>query len=712
MKTGKSNWRRHRDTISGPKFCPGDPNETNQTVTVSRCMQEGVLCLIGGGSDNEGNVYVGGKPVCDDNWDTKDGTVVCRELGFHGFLRITKEGAYGKVPIQFAMDNVECVGTETKLSNCSYNPEDDCGASEGAGVVCDARPEEEILAEKRIIQECFDDGVTYTFGDFIDFEVSYSALACQKHCLAHEDCTHFSFYKESGKCYRKTGNEKKSAEGAISGPRNCSDPNYTYTADPNISTTKAPCSSAGAVCLTGGNSDGGSEGDVMVSGRPVCDDDWNLVNAHVTCKQLGFIGALSFTKESRFGSSRSNFIMDQVACDGSEERLIDCEHSSSHNCERGEAAGVICDTRTEDEERLLELPCFEPGFSYSPGDWIDFDITATPYDCQVHCLSHTECKFFTFYKDTHKCYRKTGNVPSSSELAISGPRECLNGTQNITKPAVVLPQRNCESPGVACLKQGSSPLEGNVWVGGKPVCDDSWDVRDARVLCRELGFKDVLVVYVESHFGSVPPRFSMDNVECSGSELSLALCHHNSNDDCGRSEGAGVKCDNGTQLEIPEECKAEDKICLIGGENEAEGNVFFGGKPVCDDGWTFADAHVVCQSLGFKAADISTKESQFGVVPSEFGATAVKCSGNELSFAHCNMTRYVRNVTSINCNRQEGAGVKCNFQLDNPVPEPESSSSGSIVAAVFIILIGTLIRKKTIVSLKVSNPVRLSMHPT
>ncbi len=38
------------------------------------------------------------------------------------------------------------------------------------------------------------------------------------------------------------------------------------------------------------------------------------------------------------------------------------------------------------------------------------------------------------------------------------------------------------------------------------------------------------------------------------------------------------------------------------------GNVYFGGKPVCDDGWSFANAHVVCVSLGFAEADVPKKE--------------------------------------------------------------------------------------------------------
>ena len=43
---------------------------------------------------------------------------------------------YGSVPTNFIMDDVNCAGTEGTLEDCSYNPIDNCGSSEGAGVIC------------------------------------------------------------------------------------------------------------------------------------------------------------------------------------------------------------------------------------------------------------------------------------------------------------------------------------------------------------------------------------------------------------------------------------------------------------------------------------------------------------------------------------------------------------------------------------------------
>ena len=45
-----------------------------------------------------------------------------------------------------------------------------------------------------------------------------------------------------------------------------------------------------------------------------------------------------------------------------------------------------------------------------------------------------------------------------------------------------------------------------------------------------------------SRFGSVPTNFSMDDVNCVGTEASLLDCTHITNHNCGSHEGAGVIC--------------------------------------------------------------------------------------------------------------------------------------------------------------------------
>ena len=74
------------------------------------------------------------------------------------------------------------------------------------------------------------------------------------------------------------------------------------------------------------------EGNIMVNGEPVCNDGFTLVNAGVACRELGYLGALWYTKDnalaSRYGLTSPDFAMDNVNCDGSEEKLLDCTHST------------------------------------------------------------------------------------------------------------------------------------------------------------------------------------------------------------------------------------------------------------------------------------------------------------------------------------------------------------------------------------------------
>ncbi len=96
------------------------------------------------------------------------------------------------------------------------------------------------------------------------------------------------------------------------------------------------------------------------------------------------------------------------------------------------------------------------------------------------------------------------------------------------------------------------PLSGNgigrveVFYNGQwgTVCGDSWDINNARVACRQLGYK----YGVRGLRGSDVPDGSgqiwLDDVDCTGSERSLASCSHSSwgVHNCGHSEDAGVEC--------------------------------------------------------------------------------------------------------------------------------------------------------------------------
>ena len=75
----------------------------------------------------------------------------------------------------------------------------------------------------------------------------------------------------------------------------------------------------------------------------VCDDFWDDTDASVACRQLGFADQGAIARGSAFfGQGTGPINLDDLECNGSEERLIDCTFDPTHNCGHGEDAGVEC----------------------------------------------------------------------------------------------------------------------------------------------------------------------------------------------------------------------------------------------------------------------------------------------------------------------------------------------------------------------------------
>ena len=81
------------------------------------------------------------------------------------------------------------------------------------------------------------------------------------------------------------------------------------------------------------------------------------------------------------------------------------------------------------------------------------------------------------------------------------------------------------------------------------VCDDYWDIREAQVVCRELGHSKALLAPRQALFGEGNGHIWLDNVHCTGNESSLEDCQHQgwNNHNCYHSEDASVICTNATE---------------------------------------------------------------------------------------------------------------------------------------------------------------------
>lgn len=84
------------------------------------------------------------------------------------------------------------------------------------------------------------------------------------------------------------------------------------------------------------------------------------------------------------------------------------------------------------------------------------------------------------------------------------------------------------------------------------ICDHNWDINDALVVCRQLGFGNVDKVRSDAFFGEGVGRILMSLVDCQGTERALTECHYDTYEAnyCIHSEDAGVVCAAGKNLKI------------------------------------------------------------------------------------------------------------------------------------------------------------------
>ena len=102
----------------------------------------------------------------------------------------------------------------------------------------------------------------------------------------------------------------------------------------------------GEVRLVGGSGRHEGRVEIYLNGTwgTVCHEFWELQDAMVVCRQLGYGRAVGALGLAAFGEGRGPIWYSKLQCIGNEANLAQCAHSGLgvHYCDHSRDAGVIC----------------------------------------------------------------------------------------------------------------------------------------------------------------------------------------------------------------------------------------------------------------------------------------------------------------------------------------------------------------------------------
>uniref|UniRef100_A0A8B9J786 SRCR domain-containing protein n=1 Tax=Astyanax mexicanus TaxID=7994 RepID=A0A8B9J786_ASTMX len=328
------------------------------------CCKSDIRLINGTGNcDGRVEIYHDGQwgTVCGDNWDMKDAEVVCRQIGCGRALRAYRYAHFGQGTGPIVLDDVHCSGSERSLTKCLHNGfgRNNCNHNEDAGVTCSGEENSLIIrlsgtagsgtCSGRV--EIYHDGQWGTVcgdnWDMKDAEVVCRQVRCGR-ALNTTLSTHI------GEGNGPVLLDDVGCSGQENNLISCSHIGHGITNCNHKEDAGVICS--GKILLISGTGSCSGRVEVYYNGQwgTVCDDDWDINDADVVCRQLGCGRALSAHSSAYFGQGTGPILLDNFGCSGNESSITECHHNGfgEHNCNHGEDAGVTC---SGEENSMIRL---------------------------------------------------------------------------------------------------------------------------------------------------------------------------------------------------------------------------------------------------------------------------------------------------------------------------------------------------------------------
>uniref|UniRef100_A0AAY5EHY3 SRCR domain-containing protein n=1 Tax=Electrophorus electricus TaxID=8005 RepID=A0AAY5EHY3_ELEEL len=535
--------------MSSPKHCSHD-NDVGLICSAAR--------LVNGWDSCSGRVelqYLSDwGSVCGDSWDMRAASVLCGQLKCGSALAVFGADWFGEGTGHIWADVFDCHGNETHLSECpisSWSPVA-CSHKQDAGCFC-------ILKK----YECEGQVEVYFIQDWrrvlLDsWSVSEASVICRQlgcgSVLNFSSSSPSSAEQHSHICV--TGFNCSGSEAHLG---NCSSANLlnlSCSSREQLSITcsgkcyiDVKCVPIVSIRLLGSGGDCAGRLEVFHNGSwgTVCDDLWDIEDAQVVCRQLQCGVAFSAHVPAWFGPGTGPIWLNQVQCEGNETSLWNCRYQlcGEDECGHQEDVGVVC---SEFKEMRLSEGCKGNLEVFYNGTWGNVCVNGMSEETvslvcrELNCgrtgsesQSRARVESSPNWLDQVKC-RKHDSTLWHCPSEPWGNNSCENHNE--------VAQITCTGSQILSPGSCSGRLEVYHEAAWGSICDDQWDIRDAEVVCRQLGCGKALRADGSAAFGAAEGVIWLNRVKCRGNEIHLRDCSYSlkNHTDCSHKEDAGVIC--------------------------------------------------------------------------------------------------------------------------------------------------------------------------